>query len=89
VPDHPVVEARVEAIEKAGGNAFMEYTVPEAVIRFKQGFGRLIRTATDRGMVAILDGRVTTRHYGRVFLESIPRCRVIRDSPPPPGEVDF
>jgi len=79
VPDQPLVQARMEAIESAGGNAFMEYSVPEAVIRFKQGFGRLIRTTTDAGIVAILDSRTVSRRYGRIFLESLPECSIVDD----------
>jgi ATP-dependent DNA helicase DinG len=72
VPTEPVLEARAEAIEKAGGDPFIEYTVPQAVIRFRQGFGRLIRNRTDRGVVLILDSRVVRRGYGRMFLTSLP-----------------
>ncbi len=72
VPTEPVLEARAEAIAKAGGDPFMEYTVPQAVIRFRQGFGRLIRQKTDRGVVLILDSRVVRRGYGRLFLHSLP-----------------
>ncbi len=79
VPDHPLIQARLEAIREAGGNPFLEYQVPEAVIKLRQGFGRLIRTQRDRGMVVILDPRVLTKPYGRVFLNSLPDCEVIRE----------
>lgn len=77
VPDEPIAEARMEAIERAGGNPFLSYSLPEAVIRLRQGFGRLIRSRQDRGIVAILDPRVKTKWYGRHFLSSLPRCREI------------
>jgi len=77
VPSEPIVEARVEAIERRGGNAFMEYSVPLAVLKFKQGFGRLIRKRTDRGSILIFDKRVVEKHYGRVFLNSLPKCHLV------------
>jgi len=77
VPDEPIVEARLDAIQRAGGNPFMEYSVPEAVIKLKQGFGRLIRSRSDCGIVVILDSRVTSKPYGKRFLRALPPCRVI------------
>jgi ATP-dependent DNA helicase DinG len=72
VPSDPVVAARVKAIDHAGGNAFFEYQVPSAVITLKQGFGRLIRSLHDRGLLALLDNRILKKQYGRVFIESLP-----------------
>ena len=76
VPDHPLLQARLEAIRQTGGNPFRDYQMPQAVIRLRQGFGRLIRTRQDRGQVVILDPRVKTKTYGRLFLNSLPKCPV-------------
>jgi len=77
VPTEPILEARTEHIAASGGDPFMEYTVPQAVIKFKQGFGRLIRSKEDRGGVLILDSRVLSRGYGRIFLRSLPELEVV------------
>jgi len=76
VPDHPLQQARVERIEAAGGDAFRDYSLPQAVLKLRQGFGRLIRSNDDTGIVAILDPRIRTKRYGRVFLQSLPSCRI-------------
>lgn len=76
VPDHPLIEARIEAIEARGGNSFGEFSLPEAILKFRQGVGRLIRTKSDTGIVVILDNRVLTKQYGQAFLEAVPPCPV-------------
>jgi ATP-dependent DNA helicase DinG len=76
VPSDPVVAARQRYIDDQGGSSFYEYSVPQAIISLKQGLGRLIRGATDRGVLAVLDPRLKTKAYGRLFLESLPPCRV-------------
>lgn len=79
VPNDPVVAARMRTIEEAGGKPFFEYQIPNAVITLKQGFGRLIRSLEDRGVLMLLDPRIRQKHYGRVFLESLPPYRMTRD----------
>ena len=80
VPTEPVTEARIEAMERQGRNSFREYVLPHAVIKLKQGFGRLVRTKTDRGVVLICDPRIMTKAYGRVFIQSLPECTLIQGS---------
>jgi ATP-dependent DNA helicase DinG len=76
VPDHPLVQARMELIDRQGGNAFMDYTLPEAVLKFRQGVGRLIRSRNDVGMVTVLDSRIVRKRYGELFMRSLPRCPI-------------
>jgi len=76
VPDHPLIEARLEQIEARGGDPFSEYSLPEAILKLRQGVGRLIRTASDEGIIVILDNRVVTKAYGRAFLKALPECPV-------------
>jgi ATP-dependent DNA helicase DinG len=78
VPSDPVVRARVESIRASGGNPFYEYQVPDAVITLKQGLGRLIRSVSDRGVLAVLDTRLARRQYGQVFFQSLPPYRTTR-----------
>jgi ATP-dependent DNA helicase DinG len=78
VPTDPVVAARQRQIDARGGSSFTEYSVPSAIITLRQGIGRLIRSASDRGIIAILDPRLTTKAYGRKFIESLPDCPITR-----------
>jgi ATP-dependent DNA helicase DinG len=76
VPDHPLIEARIESIEARGGNSFSEFSLPEAILKFRQGVGRLIRTKSDTGIVVVLDNRVLSKRYGQAFLDALPKCPV-------------
>lgn len=76
VPDHPVVAARLKRIKEKGGDPFKEYSLPEAVLKFRQGFGRLIRSQTDEGIVVVLDSRLVNKWYGKIFLRSLPECPI-------------
>ncbi len=75
VPSHPLIQGRIELMRQKGQNPFMDYQLPMAIIKFKQGFGRLIRTQQDTGMVVVLDSRIVQKHYGRLFLAAIPQCQ--------------
>ena len=79
VPDQPLLQARLDAIKEAGGNPFKDFQLPEAIIKFRQGFGRLIRSQEDRGIVVVLDPRIHNRPYGRSFLKSLPNCEVVEE----------
>jgi ATP-dependent DNA helicase DinG len=74
VPDHPLIEARIENIEAHGGNSFSDFSLPEAILKFRQGVGRLIRTKTDTGIVVVLDNRILTKRYGQAFIDALPPC---------------
>jgi ATP-dependent DNA helicase DinG len=76
VPDHPLIEAKLELMEERGGDPFTEYSLPEAILKLRQGVGRLIRTKSDRGIIVILDNRIVTKPYGRAFLQALPKCPV-------------
>jgi ATP-dependent DNA helicase DinG len=76
VPDHPLVEAKLELIEERGGDPFTEYSLPEAILKLRQGVGRLIRTKSDHGIIVILDNRIVMRPYGRAFVQALPKCPV-------------
>ena len=76
VPDHPMIEARLEMIQARGGDPFSEYSLPEAILKLRQGAGRLIRTRQDHGTVVILDNRILTKFYGKAFLKALPQCPV-------------
>jgi ATP-dependent DNA helicase DinG len=76
VPDHPLIEARIEAIEARGGDAFRQFSLPEAILKFRQGVGRLIRTKTDKGIIVVLDNRILAKQYGKAFMNALPKCPV-------------
>ena len=74
VPDHPLIEARIENIEAHGGNSFSDFSLPEAILKFRQGVGRLIRTKSDTGIVVVLDSRILVKRYGQAFIDALPKC---------------
>ncbi len=81
VPTDPIIEAKVEELESAGKNAFSNYMLPRAVIKFKQGFGRLIRSKSDSGAVVVLDKRIINKRYGKAFINSIPQgCQLVTEN---------
>ena len=76
VPDHPLTASRLEAIEDSGGNPFLEYTVPEAILKLRQGVGRLIRSSSDEGIVVVLDNRIILKQYGKAFIRALPNAPI-------------
>ncbi len=78
VPTHPITEAKAERIKENGGNPFAEMNLPEAMVKFRQGIGRLIRTKEDQGLITILDSRILTKSYGRQFLQCLPKTKFVR-----------
>ncbi|MBI5779123.1 MAG: DEAD/DEAH box helicase [Planctomycetes bacterium] len=80
VPGEPLVEARMEEMERNGVDSFKNYFLPEAILKLRQGFGRLIRTKTDKGIIVILDNRIVTKNYGKLFLQALPKCPVMIES---------
>jgi ATP-dependent DNA helicase DinG len=76
VPDHPLIQARLEMIDAKGGNSFMDYSLPEAILKFRQGIGRLIRSSDDKGIIVILDNRIISKHYGKYFMSAIEECEI-------------
>ncbi len=70
----------MEFIEQNGGNPFVDFSLPEAIVKFRQGFGRLIRTQSDKGIVVVLDPRIQTKFYGKLFLNSLPQCELVQES---------
>lgn len=77
VPSEPIIQARMEKLEAEGKDPFMDYSIPQAIVKFKQGFGRLIRGRKDRGAIIVLDSRLTNKNYGKLFISSLPKCQEI------------
>jgi ATP-dependent DNA helicase DinG len=75
-PDHPLTEAKLEEIESSGGDPFRDYSLPEAILKLRQGIGRLIRSGSDTGSIVILDSRILSKYYGKAFLRALPECPV-------------